>query len=132
MTKFGPAVTVVSPREATTLQQGDRRSSSRSTPLRGPGDTVPRAVKQGAAAEELHVDPIPESMTVDEAAEFWDTHSVADYRSEVIEFRFEPEGSKSYVAIDGELLARLEGRARERGVSVETLVNLWLSEKLTA
>jgi hypothetical protein len=28
------------------------------------------------------VDPIPESMTVDEAAEFWDTHSVADYSSE--------------------------------------------------
>ena len=78
------------------------------------------------------VDPIPESMTLDEAAEFWDTHSIADYPSEVVRFRFEPRGSRTYVAIDGELLTRLEGRAKDRGVSLETLVNLWLQEKLSA
>lgn len=78
------------------------------------------------------VDPIPETMSLEEAADFWDTHSVADYPSEVVDVEFDLEGSRKYVAIDTEVLSQLERRARDRGISLETLVNLWLQERLSA
>ena len=32
------------------------------------------------------VNPIPNDMTIEEGSEFWDTHSVADYPSHVVQF----------------------------------------------
>lgn len=78
------------------------------------------------------VEPIPETMSLEEAAEFWDSHSVADYPSEVVDLEFELRGTSRYIAIDGEILSHLESRAAERGISLETLVNLWLQERLSA
>ena len=45
---------------------------------------------------------------------------------------FDLRGTRRYVAIDGEILSRLERRAAERGISLETLINLWLQERLSA
>lgn len=78
------------------------------------------------------VDPIPETMSLEEAADFWDMHSVADYPSEVVDVEFDLQGARKYVAIDTEVLSQLEHRARDRGISLETLVNLWLQERLSA
>jgi len=36
------------------------------------------------------IDPIPDEMTIAEASEFWDTHSIADYPSEVVEIESMP------------------------------------------
>jgi hypothetical protein len=77
-------------------------------------------------------DPLPENMTIEDASEFWDTHSVADYPSHVVQLKYTPEGRMTFVAIANDLLVQLEKRAKERGVSIETLVNLWVQEKLTA
>lgn len=78
------------------------------------------------------VDPIPETMSLEEAADFWDTHSVADYPLEVVDVEFDLQGARKSVAIDTEVLSQLEHRARDRGISLETLVNLWLQERLSA
>ncbi len=78
------------------------------------------------------IDPIPKNMTIEEASEFWDTHSVADYPSRVVEMEFSPKENITFVAIANDLLIDLEKRAKERGVSVETLINLWIQEKLAA
>jgi hypothetical protein len=32
--------------------------------------------------------PIPDNMTIDQASDFWDTHSVADYPSHVIQLEY--------------------------------------------
>ena len=77
-------------------------------------------------------DPIPDNMTIEEASEFWDTHSVADYPSRAVQFEFQPEGRTTFVAIADELLVQLQKRAKKSGISIETLVNLWIQEKLTA
>ena len=37
-------------------------------------------------------DPMPGNMTIEEASEFWDNHSAADYPSRVVQFEFKPEG----------------------------------------
>jgi hypothetical protein len=71
-------------------------------------------------------------MSVEEASEYWDGHSVADHPSQVVEIQYSPEERATLVAIENDLMGRISKSAKEKGVSVETLVNLWLQEKLTA
>jgi hypothetical protein len=69
----------------------------------------------------------------EEMAEFWDTHSLADYwdQTEPADFEIAPEIGRRYlVAIDREVLARVQRLARLRGVSSESLVNLLLAQRL--
>jgi len=75
---------------------------------------------------------LPEEMTIAEASAFWDTHSVADYSSHVVEMDYEPDERLTIVAIAANLSDALQRQAEESGVSIETLVNLWVQEKLTA
>jgi len=75
---------------------------------------------------------IPKNMTIEQACEFWDTHSVADYPSHVVQFEYRPEEQFTFVAIANDLLRRLEKQAKKHGASIETLINLWIQEKLTA
>ena len=76
------------------------------------------------------IEPIPEEMTIEEASEFWDTHSVADYPSHVVQLEYAPEERVTFVAIANNLLTQVKRKAKENGVSVETLVNLWIQEKI--
>ncbi len=76
--------------------------------------------------------PIPENMTIEEASEFWDTHDVADYPSHVIRMQYTPEARVTFVAIANQFLSPLEQLAQKDGISLETLVNLWIQEKLSA
>jgi len=76
------------------------------------------------------VEPIPDNMSIEEASEFWDIHSVADYPTRVVKMEFSPEENLTLVAIANDLLNLLETEAKARGVSIETLVNLWIQEKL--
>ncbi|MEM7116271.1 MAG: CopG family antitoxin [Chloroflexota bacterium] len=75
-------------------------------------------------------EPIPENMTVLEASEFWDNHSLADYPSQIVEMEYAPTDRVAIVAIASDMISQLEKRAEESGVSIETLVNLWVQEKL--
>ena len=82
-------------------------------------------------------DPLPESFDSPEAlGEFWDTHDSADYEDlmgdEEILVMIESGDSVYYCAIAKDLMAQLRETARKQGVSTQTLVNLWLQEKLTA
>jgi predicted DNA binding CopG/RHH family protein len=71
-------------------------------------------------------------MSIEEASEYWDHQSVAEHPSRVVEIEYAPEERSTLVAIENDLLDRISKSAKEQGVSVETLVNLWLQEKLTA
>jgi hypothetical protein len=64
----------------------------------------------------------------------WDTHSSADYENtmEEVEIDVALSASKVYCAIAKDLLFEVQNRARQQGVSTETLINLWLQEKLAA
>jgi predicted DNA-binding ribbon-helix-helix protein len=78
-------------------------------------------------------DPIPESFaSIEEAAEFWDTHSVADYWDETHEVHFDIHvpRRRSSVRLERDLADRLKTLARQQGLSLEDLVNRWLKEKL--
>lgn len=78
------------------------------------------------------IDPIPESFaSLEEAAEFWDTHSVADYWDEMEEVEIEVSiPRRKRVALASGIAKQIDTVAQREGISVETLVNLWLAERL--
>jgi hypothetical protein len=78
------------------------------------------------------IKPIPPFKTMDEEAEFWDTHSVVDKiddgtlvgfhqanKSDTITVRFQPEH-----------LRILREEAFERGIGPTTLVRMWTLERI--
>ena len=76
---------------------------------------------------------IPQFKNYDEMANFWDTHSLADYwdQTEPAKFEISKELRRRYlVSVDRELLERAQHLARIRGVSTESLVNLLLEQRL--
>jgi hypothetical protein len=84
-------------------------------------------------ANELQRDPMPDaSASIDEIIAFWDIHSTADYEDQTEEVTFDIDLRKEVftIALVPELVDLLEGQARARGVTTETLVNLWLAERL--
>jgi len=80
-------------------------------------------------------DVLPENFTtLEEFCEFWDTHSVTEYEEflEPVEVEIDLASSKIYCPAAKDLLLQIRQQAREQGVSTETLINLWLQEKLRA
>ncbi len=78
-------------------------------------------------------DPIPQHFkSIEEAAEFWDSHDLSDYWDLTREAEFEVDIQRRVflTALEPELAKRLTDCARKQGVSTETLINVWLSEKL--
>ncbi len=80
-------------------------------------------------------DVLPEDFqTLEELSDFWDTHSSADYEDvmEPVEAQIDLSSSKVYCPVAKDLLRQVRRQARQQGVSTETLINLWLQEKLRA
>ena len=74
---------------------------------------------------------ISQSRTLEEIGEFWDTHSLDDYWDKTREVEFEVTAQRRRrVIVEPQIYKELETEARLRGVIPETLVNLWLAEKL--
>lgn len=80
----------------------------------------------------LH-DEIPEEFaSLVEAGEFWDTHDSGAYEDTMtpVDIELDILDHKLYVAVARDVALQLQAKARDQGVGTETLVNLWLLEKL--
>jgi hypothetical protein len=76
---------------------------------------------------------MPEFKTYEELADFWDTHSLSDYweQTEPAEFEISPQARHRYVVpLDRDLLVRVRKLARQRGLSIESIVNLLIEQRL--
>ena len=81
--------------------------------------------------EDVRLTSISEASTLEEIADFWDTHSLADYWGQTHEVEFEIRARRRRrVTLAPELYTPIEAQARIRGVQPETLIHLWLSERL--
>jgi hypothetical protein len=79
-------------------------------------------------------EPIPSHFqSVAEAAEFWDSHDLTDYWDLTREASFEVDIQRRVflTALEPGLTKKLTEYARKQGVSTETLINVWLTEKVT-
>ncbi|MBM4030232.1 MAG: hypothetical protein FJ291_00425 [Planctomycetes bacterium] len=73
------------------------------------------------------------ARTVEQVGAFWDSHSLADHWGETRKALFEVRAARRRrVTIAPDLYAQVEAIAHTRGVSPETLVNLWLTEHVGA
>lgn len=75
---------------------------------------------------------ISKASTYEEIGEFWDTHDLTDYwdQTKPVEFEVELKSEITYFALESGLSSRIRELAIQRGVSPETLLNLWVQEKL--
>jgi hypothetical protein len=82
-------------------------------------------------SEETQLTSISQARTLDEVADFWDTHSLTEYWDQTHEVDFEVRAKRRRrITLDPDFYGRVEAQARERGLLPETLVNLWLAERL--
>ena len=82
-------------------------------------------------SEDTQRTSISKAHTLEEIADFWDTHSLADYWDQTHEVTFEVRAERRRrVTLAPEIYARVETQAHKRGIFPETLVNMWLTERL--
>ena len=75
---------------------------------------------------------ISKARSYKQIGEFWDAHDLTDYweQTEAVEFELDIRSETTYYPLDAALGAEVRSIAERRGVSPETLLNLWIQEKL--
>ena len=86
-----------------------------------------------ANKERVRGSRIPEFKSIEEEAEFWDTHDTADYEDEFkpVRVRFAKNLSEGItIRLDPETLAQVRAEAKEKGIGPTTLIRMWILERL--
>jgi len=85
---------------------------------------------------ETSTSKIPKFASEQEEADFWDTHSVTDYLDEltpvdvtIVDAR--PRKEQISLRLDRETITRLKALARQRGIGYQTLIRMWVMERLS-
>ena len=78
--------------------------------------------------EEDKKSSISKTDSLENMGNFWDTHDFTEFDTDAPDVEFQISCA---VPVEPELLSSVEKQARRRGVNVETLVNLWLQQKLS-
>ncbi len=81
---------------------------------------------------------IPHFKTIEEEAEFWDTHNLTEFENELedmtgqVQFveRRAPASKAITVRLDERAMATLNKKAKEQGIGPSTLVRMWIQEHL--
>ncbi len=82
-------------------------------------------------SEDTKITSISKARTLEEIGKFGDTHSLDDYWDQTHDVEFEVRAQRRRrVTLDPDIYTRIVLRAQSRGILPETLVNLWLSERL--
>lgn len=79
---------------------------------------------------------LPEFATEQEEAEFWDTHDSTEFldETEPVAVEFEdarPPKKQISLRIDPLAINRLKAIAAQKGVGYQTLIRMWVMERLT-
>ena len=78
---------------------------------------------------------IPAFKTIEEEAEFWDTHDSSEFDDEfetVTDVRFVRSKRKQPITVrlDQDTVAALKRQAHRRGIGTSTLARLWITERV--
>ena len=75
---------------------------------------------------------ISKGSSYDEIGEFWDSHDATDNLddSEDVEFEVDLGADVNYFPIAKSLTEQLRIIAEKEGISTNTLINIWIQEKL--
>jgi len=75
---------------------------------------------------------ISKASSYQEMGDFWDAHDLSDYWSKTkpAHFDVDIQSEATYYPVEPGLSERMSRIAKQRGLSPETLLNLWLQEKI--
>lgn len=75
---------------------------------------------------------ISKATSYKEIGNFWDTHDLTDFweQTKKVDFEVDIKSEITYYALDKRLSEQIQSIARKRGVSADTLINLWVQEKI--
>ncbi len=78
---------------------------------------------------------IPRFKSDKEAAEFWDTHSLADFESELHPAKgivfIKPDRQIVSLRLDRNLVTTLKHFAHQKGIGYSALLRMWVLERLS-
>jgi len=83
--------------------------------------------------EKNNKNPIPEHFnSAEDAGDFWDTHDLAAHwdQTKEADLRFNLKRRHYFIGIDPKIAEKVQRISEAEGISSETMVNLWLQEKL--
>ena len=78
---------------------------------------------------------IPQFASEQEESDFWDTHSITDYLDDTTEVDItvidaRPRKEQISLRLDRETITRLKELASQRGIGYQTLIRMWVMERL--
>ncbi len=75
---------------------------------------------------------ISKARSYREIGEFWEVHELSDIwgKTKKVKFDVDIASEITYYPIERDLSEKIQSLARTRGVSSDTLVNLWLEQKI--
>lgn len=80
---------------------------------------------------DAQVTRLSKAKSLEEIADFWDTHSLSDHWDQTHEVEFDLRvKQRRRVTLTPDVFEKIEAQARLQGVLPETLVNVWLAERL--
>ena len=67
-----------------------------------------------------------------EMSDYWDTHDLADHweKGKDVHFDVDIKSEVTYCALERDLSERVQEVARRHGVSSDTIVNMWVQDRL--
>ena len=75
---------------------------------------------------------ISKARTYQEIGAFWDEHDATEFgEQKEAEFEVDIKSQRKYYPLDSHLSLKIKQIAEERGISEETLLNLWVQEKIS-
>lgn len=74
---------------------------------------------------------ISSAQSYHEIGEFWDENDATEAGEQLeVEFSVSIQSQRRYYPLDSNLSSKMRQVAKERGISEETLLNLWVQEKI--
>jgi len=75
---------------------------------------------------------VSKGKSYSEIGDFWDAHDLSDFwdQTKKAEFEVDIKSEVTYYSLDQKLSEQVQSIAQRRGVSADTLINLWVQEKL--
>ncbi|MCK4311843.1 MAG: hypothetical protein KAW88_03810 [Candidatus Cloacimonetes bacterium] len=76
---------------------------------------------------------ISKANSYKEIGDFWDSHDLSDYwdKGKEVEIDIDIKSEITLYAVEKDLSDKLQSIAQKQGVSADTLLNLWLQEKIS-
>jgi len=76
---------------------------------------------------------ISNATSYQEMGEFWDNHDLTEFWDQIkeVEFEVDIQSVQKYYRVERTLSDEIDRIAGQQGIGAETLLNLWLQEKIS-